>query len=138
MKKLIYEMKYPHADYTKENKYDIEDEEEKLALSELLKGRQADTQYTPIPKRLEESEEFIEMAIRISKLYQTDIRIYLLREKISAYLAFDFGTDMKDVSRLFGIADGISFFKDSNERDLAVCLDFYTHVVVRNGLAIAP
>lgn len=36
------------------------------------------------------------------------------------------------------MADDISFLKDEGDRDIAADLDFYTHVVVKNGLSVAP
>ncbi len=139
--KLIYVAKYPKIEGI--SQYEIEKEEyldlqdENIATTDF-KGIQAQTQYTPIPKRLSESEKFIKDAIDFSKLYRIDTRIIQRRGRISAHLSFDFGADMRYISHLFGMADRVSFFKDKSEHDLAVCLDFYTHVVVRNGQAIAP
>ena len=61
-----------------------------------------------------------------------------MNEKISVHLAFDFSRDLRHISRLFGMADDISFLKDEGDRDIAADLDFYTHVVVKNGLSVAP
>lgn len=141
--KLIYEAKYPRIDYMKQYKQDKAEVEEAPPAkfsnaNDFFKAIRADTQYTPIPKRIDESESFIREAIAASKLYQLDARIVQREGMISAHLAFDFGGDMKYINHLFGMADRISFFKDKSEHDLAVCLDYYTHVVVRNGISVAP
>ena len=141
--KLIYEAQYPRNDYMKQYEQDKAEVEEAPPAkfsnaNDYFKAIRVDTQYTPIPKRSYESDDFIHEAISISKLYQLNARIVKRREMISAHIAFDFCGDMKYVTRLFGMADRISFFKDKSEHDFAVCLDFYTHVVSRNGMAIAP
>lgn len=142
-RKVIYEAKHPHAPFMMQDEYEgAEDEKDteapKVGYTGLYKGICVNTQYTPIPRRNEESERFIKEAIYVSELYQTNIRIIRLDGHIRVYLAFDFGIDMQSIGRLFDMADSISFFKDKSEHDLAVCLDFYTHVVLTNGLAIAP
>jgi hypothetical protein len=39
---------------------------------------------------------------------------------------------------LFGMADRISISEDNGNRDVLVYLEFYTHVVVKSGMSIAP
>ncbi len=141
--KLIYEAKYPRINYIKQYEKDrAEVEKDPPAkipdANDFIKGIRANTQYTPIPKRAEEGEIFINEAIAVTKLYQIDARILQHDEKISVCLSFDFGADMMYISRLFGMADRISFFKDKSDHDFAACLDLYTHIVVRNGMAVAP
>ena len=141
--KLIYQCRYPRIDYIKQDDPENEDAEKESELktsgaNDFYKAICARTQYTPIPKRTKESEEFIREAIEISKLYQIDTRITQLESHIKILLAFDFGANMEYISRLFGMADRISFFKGKSEHDLAVCLKFYTHVVVKNGMSVAP
>ena len=111
---------------------------ETLASNDVYSGIYANTRYTPIPMREKLGEEFITEALDVSKLYQANIRIDRLDHKICVHLSFDFGVKMRNISRLLGMADGISFSKDCGEHDFTVCLDFYTHVVVKNGLAVAP
>ena len=141
--KLIYKAKYPRIEGKKQDEQDQDNIESAPVAQtpdskEFAVATRADTQYTPIPKRAKESETFINEAIAVSKLYQIDARIAKREGRISVRLAFDFGADVKYATRLFGMADRISFFKDKSEHDFAVCLDFYTHVVSRNGMAIAP
>lgn len=141
--KLIYKAKYPRIEGKKQDEQDQDNVESTPVTKtpeskEFAVSTRADTQYTPIPKRAKESETFINEAIAVSKLYQIDARIAKREGRISVRLAFDFGADVQYVTRLFGMADRVSFFKDKSEHDIAVCLDFYTHVVVKNGMAVAP
>lgn len=141
--KLIYQCRYPRIDYKNCNELDMAEDEKDtdskpLNANDFYKGIYATTQCTPIPKRVREGEEFIRLAIEISKLYQIDTRITQRESHIKILVAFDYGINMEYIGKLFGMADSISFYKDKSERDLAACLKFYTHVVVKNGLAIAP
>lgn len=141
--KIIYQKEYPKKDFLKQYEIDknaIENDfyTELPNAKDFIRGLYADTRYIPIPKRLEESHEFIHEAIEVSKLYELDASIIEHKEKISVCLSFGFGGDMKYISRLFGMSDRISFFKDKSGSDLAVQLDLYTHVVERKGMAVAP
>ncbi len=110
----------------------------KSASNDFTYGIYADTQYVPIPMREKLGEEFIKEAFDASKRYQAEARIDRLKYKICVRFSFNFDTPMKNISRLFGMADSISFSKENGEYDVTACLDFYTHVVVRNGMAVAP
>jgi len=83
----------------------------KSASNDFTYGIYADTQYVTIPKRESLGEEFVKEA---------------------------FDTPMKNVSRLFGMADSISFSKENVNYDLTASLEFYTHVVVKRGMSLAP
>ena len=131
--KLVYEIKYPHSEPVK-----IPVQISEAPATSSYFGILAGEQYTIIPERKSRSEEFINEAIRISQLYRISTRIVRHYEKISVHLAFDFSRDLRHISRLFGMADDISFLKDEGDRDIAADLDFYTHVVVKNGLSVAP
>lgn len=111
---------------------------EQAAANTFYSGIYANIQYTPIPKRERLSEEFINEALEASKLYQAEIHIDRLKYKICIQISFNFDTSMKSISRLFGMADVISFSKNSDGFDITAHLDFYTHVVVKNGMAVAP
>ncbi len=131
--KLVYKMKYPHSDFQNQ----ITDDSEKPQTSSYF-GIQANEHYVIIPERDLKSDDFINEAISISKLYRMNIRIVRYYEKIRVHLAFDFSNGLKSISRLFDMADRISIIKDESDRDVAAILDFYTHVVIKNGISIAP
>ena len=135
--KLIYEKEYPHsAPRVKHVQNEVEITE--LPSDNFCFGTLSSTRYTIIPERYSRSEEFINEAIRISELYRMNARIVRHPEKIGAHLAFDFGEDISHISRLFGMADRISISEDNGNRDVLVYLEFYTHVVVKSGMSIAP
>ena len=131
--KLVYEINYPHSEPVKR----FEQISETPSTSAYY-GILASAHYTIIPERDRRSEDFISETIRISKLYQINARIVRHYEKISVHLAFDFGCNLPYLNSIFAMADKISFSKDESDRDIAADLDFYTHVVVKNGMSIAP
>ena len=110
----------------------------KTASNDFTYGIYADTQYVPIPKRETLGEEFVKEAFDVSKLYRAEISVDRLKYKIRVSFSFNFDTPMKNVSRLFGMADSISFSKGNGDYDLTASLDFYTHVVVKRGMSLAP
>ena len=65
------------------------------------------------------------------------IRIVRRHEKISAEMTFDFSDDLHGINRLFGMADRISILKNNGKRDVLARLEFFTHVVVKNGMSVA-
>lgn len=135
--KLIYEKEYPHsAPRVKHVPNEVEITE--FPSDNFCFGTLSSTRYTIIPERYSRSEEFINEVIRISELYRMNARIVRHYEKISAHLAFDFGEDISHINRLFGMADRISISEDNGNRDVLVYLEFYTHVVVKSGMSIAP
>ncbi len=135
--KLIYEKEYPPIERIYQPEYEDAAVSE-IPPNDLYSGRRLSTYYTVIPERDARGEEFIREAIRVSELYGMSARIVRHEEKITVQLSFDFGTVMRQIYRLFGMADSISFTKDKNKRDVTVNLDYYTHVVVKNGISIAP
>ncbi len=135
--KLVYEKKYPPSDRISRSCH-VEEKASEHPSGDLYFGIRANTQYTIIPERDARSEEFIREAIRISELYRMDLRIVRHYEKISVRLALDFGNEMWHTNRLFAMADKISFFNDEGKRDLAADIEFYTHVVVKKGISVAP
>lgn len=110
----------------------------KAASNDFTYGIYADTQYVAIPKRERLGEEFIKEAFDVSKLYQAEVIVDRLKYKIRVSFSFNFDTPMKNVSRLFGMADSISFSKENVNYDLTASLEFYTHVVVKRGISLAP
>ena len=131
--KLVYEINYPHSEPVK-----CPAQISETPSTSSSYGILASEYYTIIPERDSRSEEFIREAIRISQLYLISTRIVRHYEKISVHLAFDFSRDLRYINRLFGMADNISFLKDQSDRDIAADFDFYTHVVIKNGISVAP
>ena len=135
--KLVYEKEYPPSERYSRSTYGISETTDNPSNG-LCYGIPVIERYTIIPERDARSEEFIREAIRISELYRMDLRIVRHYEKISVRLALDFGNEMWHTNRLFAMADKISFFNDEGKRDLAADIEFYTHVVVKKGISVAP
>lgn len=140
---IIYEKKYPCIDPVKK----MEQIDQKLSkepkkvippYQKMLRKIQVDTTYVLMPERIKASEEFIRTAIEVSKLYELDTRIERHLDHISVYYSFDCGGCLRDINRVFGMADQASFFRDVHGRDITVSLDFFTHATFRNGKIMFP
>ncbi len=100
--------------------------------------RKADTLYLLIPERILSSRRFIRTAIEVSALYELDVKITRHVGHICASFSFDCGGGLRDIKRVFAMADEFAFFQGINGRDITICLDYYTHAVIRNGRVVAP
>lgn len=139
---VIYEKKYPRTDLMKElvqAEVDGADEPDQPnpSFDEIMQKICANTTYVLMPERTKASEEFVRAAIEVSERYELDTKITRHLDHISVDYSFDCGGGMRDINRVFGMADQFSFFKDIFGRDITVSLDFFTHAVVRNGRATA-
>ena len=140
---IIYEKKYPRIDPMVEMKQielEMADEpnEPTPSFDEIMAKIQADTTYVLMPERIKASEKFIQTAIEVSELYELDTKIERHIDRIIVTYSFDSCGGMRDINRVFGMADEFAFFKDIYGWDITVSLDFYTHAVVRNGRVVAP
>lgn len=97
-----------------------------------------DTTYILIPERIKAGERFIQTAIEVSQRYKLDTKIIRHDSHITVKYAFNCCGGMCDIRRVFGMADEFAFFKDVCGRDILVCMDYYTHAVVRNGTVVSP
>lgn len=140
---IIYEKKYPHIDLMAElahaeAKESRETEMHMATFDEMMEKTYANTTYILIPERIESSKKFIQTAIEVSALYKLDIRIERHVDHISVDYSFHCGGGMREINRVFGMADQFSFFKDIFGRDITISMDYFTHAVVRNGRIVAP
>lgn len=140
---IIYEKKYPRIDPMEEMKQielEMADEskEPTPSFDEVIAKIHADTTYVLMPERIKASEKFIQTAIEVSELYELDTKIERHIDRIIVNYSFDSCGGMRDINRVFGMADEFAFFKDVHGWDITVSLDFYTHAVVRNGRVVAP
>ena len=140
---VIFEKKYPRVDYLAQcelAKAEIAENpnKEKLSHDEIMERIYGGLTYTLIPERIKKSEKFIREAIKISRLYELDIKILQHIDHISVDLSFDCGGAIHYINRLFGMADQFFFFKDLHDRDLTICLDFYTHTATKDGRIFSP
>lgn len=140
---IIYEKKYPRIDPMEEMKQielEMADEPKEATPSfdEIMAKIQADTTYVLMPERIKASEKFIQTAIEVSELYELDTKIERHIDRIIVNYSFDSCGGMREINRVFGMADEFAFFKDIYGWDITVSLGFFTHAVVRNGRVVAP
>lgn len=140
---IIYEKKYPRIDPMEELKQvemeaADEPEQPRPNFDEIMQKIYANTTYVLMPERIKASEEFIQTAIEVSELYELDTKIERHLDHISVNYSFDCCGGLRDINKVFGMADQFSFFKDIYGWDITVSMDFYTHAVVRNGRVVAP
>ncbi len=140
---IIYEKKYPHIDPEEERKQlEIElankPREPIPSVDGVYEKIMTDTAYILIPERIKGSEEFIKMAIEVSRLYELDTRIARHDSHISVTYSFNCCGGMRDIRCVFGMADEFAFFKDIYGFDFTISMDYYTHAVISRGRIIAP
>jgi len=140
---IIYEKKYPRIDPMEEMKQieaEMADEPEEPTptFDEIMAKIQANTTYVLMPERIKASEDYIRVAIEVSELYELDTKITRHFDRITVNYSFDSCGGLRDINRVFGMADEVAFFKDIYGWDITVSLDFFTHATVRNGRVVAP
>ena len=140
---IIYEKKYPRINPIEEMKQiewgmDDELEEATSTLEEFMQKIQSKTTYVLMPGRIKASERFIQTAIEVSELYEMDTRIERHFDHISVTYSFDCCGGLRNINRVFGMADQFSFFKDIYGWDITISLDFFTHASLRNGRIVSP
>ena len=142
-KEIIYEKKYPRIDPMVELKNStqerVDDPKEPIpTFEEIMKKIQTNTTYVLMPERIKGSEEFIQTAIEISKLYELDTRIERRFDHISVIYSFDCCGGLRYINQVFKMADQFSFFTDIHDRDITISFDYFTHASVRNGRIVSP
>lgn len=141
---VIYEKKYPRIGSMEELEQvlalDTVDEPEQPSPSfdEIMQKIYANTTYVVMPERTKAREEFVRAAIEIAERYELDTKITRHADHISVDYSFNCGGGMREINRVFAMADQFSFFKDIFGRDITVSMDFFSPAVVRNGRVVAP
>lgn len=139
----IYKREYPRVDAVEElrriNEETLEEMPRKYpTFDEFYRKMEEATAYILIPERVESAVEFVKTAIEVSELYDLDTEIVRHDYFISVTYSFDSCGGMRDIRRVFGMADEFSFFGNINGWEFTICMDYYTHAVVRNGRIVAP
>lgn len=140
---IIYEKKYPRIDPIEEitkTKMEMGNRGNlpMPSFSDFMNKILSDTTYVLLPERIEASSEFIRTAIEVSELYELDTKIERHIDHISVSYSFDCCGGLRDINRVFGMADEFAFFKNIHGWDITVSFDFYTHAVLRNGMIMYP
>lgn len=139
---VIYKKKYKHKDILTVAEYTLKaipyTQKEKHAFKGYYDMLQSSIELVPIPERKRKCKKFICLAIATSKVYEIDTVIACHNSHISVDLSFDCGGGMKYLKALLAFADDYSFFTGINDREITICLDYYTHYVYKSGKRVAP
>lgn len=129
MEEVIYFKKYPSGKRQYEALMWGEPNPSEKRSDEFYRELAEGTGYVEIPGRAEKSQEFIDLAINISKSHRYDIVVRRLRHLVAVDLSFDAPAALSKLTGLIGMADEMSLFTKINDRDVTLALDFYTHAV---------
>ncbi len=109
-----------------------------ITFDELVNRITKDVTFVPLPERVESSKEFIRLAIEVSEIYEISVKIERSAASITVEYYFNCGGCWREINRVFGMADEIAFFTDTDGFDITVVLDYFTHAKVRRGKIIDP
>ncbi len=140
---IIYRTKYPRRSPLQmmkmsQQKASNVETHPSLTFDELINRISANVTFTPLPERVETSKEFIRLAIEVSEIYEIDVKIERGADRITVEYYLNSGGGWREINRVFGMADEIAFFKDTDGFDITVVLDYFTHATVRRGKVINP
>ncbi len=141
---VIYEKRYPIEEIPGEEAFaeiglDADDKKEHLTFEQIMEKIYKDVIYVLMPVRAREANAFVRKAIEVSELYEIDIKIEKRISHISVTYYFDYCAGMKHLTDIIGMADDIAFFgRKDKAYDIVMSLDFYTHIVYRNGRKVSP
>lgn len=107
-------------------------------FDELLKMACESLSYKYIPEREQDVCDFIKKAIAVSENYKISMEMRKYNYKIAVILSFPAIPDMVCLKELICDADSIGFLPTTNEDEIVMCLDYYTHRVFRNGRQMHP
>lgn len=142
---VIYEMKYPreelfpcqseqpHTETVKQ-----ESQAECRTFEEINMELMESTALILLPDRIKKSEHFIKEAIEVSKLYHLDTTITRHDSHITVTYSFDCGGSYRYLKPVLVMGDEYSFFSGVGGRGITLCIDFFTHAVLRNGRVVYP
>lgn len=140
---VIYEKTYPredieelHAKLSKE--VDAQDYEEKkrMTFDEIMEEIYEGVEYEPLPERTKSAEIFVELAERISEIYELDVKIVRHYSHITVDFCFNSSGCMGFLKHIIRFADDISFFANIKGYEIVMSLDHYTHAETRYGRRI--
>ncbi len=144
MEKVIYEKQYPKISLNDleemleaDNDFP-EEEEEHLTHEEIKRRLYAGVVYVSLPDRQNNVTTFVKLAIKLSVLYEMDIRIVEHMPTVSVTYYFDRGACFGFLKEIIAMSDDIAFLTNIKEHEIAMTLDYYTHAVYRHGKQFRP
>ena len=114
------------------------DNDHRLSYKELEEKYFNNAQLLLDNTRIYGKQDFIKAAISLSEWYELDILILECKSHISVELTVDQCVSMKLFKSLFLLADELTIISSKNDGKIALYLDYYTHVVIRNNMVINP
>ena len=142
---VIYEKTYPREDIAElhaalSEEVDDQDREEKqrMTFEEIIEEIYEGVEYEPLPERAKSAEIFVELAKRISEIYELDVKIVKHYSHISVDFCFSSSGCMGFLKHIIRFADDISFFANIKGYEIVMSLDHYTHAETRHGRRIHP
>lgn len=94
--------------------------------------------YVLLPSRQKGAEEFVNVAMEISDLYEMDIKITRHVSHIAVDYYFNVCYGLRHLRDVIKMADEISFYTNTHGYDINLCLDYYTHAVFHHGRQLHP
>ena len=147
MSQVIYQKKYPKFDFEKIEKEfaNLPKRERELIeknerpSEEFLRELQDEGYLVPIPYRKKMKKEFIESVIDFSEQFEIAVKITEEKGLIQALFSFDTVGFISGLKKALILADETSFFVDTDNNEIKLMLDFYTHFQFsKSGRLIAP
>lgn len=142
---VIYEKTYPredidelHAKLSKEVDVQDRDEKKRMTFDEIMEEIYEGVKYELLPERAKSAEIFVELAKRISEIYELDVKIVKHYSHISVDFCFSSSGCMGFLKHIIRFADDISFFANIKGYEIVMSLDHYTHAETRHGRRIHP
>ena len=142
---VIYEKTYPredvaelHAALSEEVNAQDRDETERMTFDEIIEEIYEGVEYEPLPERAKSAEIFVELAKRISEIYELDVKIVKHYSHISVDFCFNSSGCMGFLKHIMRFADDIAFFANIKGYDIVMSIDHYTHAETRHGRRIHP
>ena len=142
---VIYEKTYPrediaelHAALYEEVEDQDREEKQRMTFDEIIEEIYEGVEYEPLPERAKSAEIFVELAKRISEIYELDVKITRRHSHISVDYCFNSSGCMGFLKYIMRFADDISFFANINGYDIVMSIDHYTHAETRHRRRIHP
>ena len=142
---VIYEKTYPredieelHAALSEEVDEQDREERQRMTFDEIMEEIYEGVEYELLPERAKSAEIFVELAKRISEIYELDVKIVKHYSHISVDFCFSSSGCMGFLKHIIRFADDISFFANIKGYEIVMSLDHYTHAETRHGRRIHP
>lgn len=143
-RKVIYQKTYPELDLDEmevlagAEHLSADNEHSAPSFDEFIKRMYQDTVYWLIPERVKTANEFINRAIKLSKIYEIDTKIIQHDAHITVDYFFDSCAGMGFLKELIQYADDITFFTNTRGHEIQLSMEYYTHAIFRNGHRVRP